>query len=78
MDCCGSSIVMDFIRALPTDNGDDCILSITDCLRADVHIVPTNSNITAEDLTITFFDNWYCENKLPDDIVCNHNKLFIS
>jgi hypothetical protein len=25
-----------------------------------------------------FFDNWYCENGLPDDNVCDRDKLFVS
>ena len=35
-------------------------------------------NITAEDFTIIFFDNWYCENGLLLNIVSDCNKLFVS
>jgi hypothetical protein len=31
-----------------------------------------------EDLTLLFFDNWYCENGLLDDIPCDCDKLFVS
>jgi hypothetical protein len=71
------SIVMDFIGPLPLDEGFDCILSIIDRLGSDVCIVPTHLNITADELAIIFFNNWYCENGLPKNIVSNHNKLFV-
>lgn len=77
-DARGKSIVMDFIGPLPLDEGFDCILSITDHLESDVHIVPTHTTITAEDLVLVFFDNWYCENSLPANIVCDWDKLFVS
>jgi hypothetical protein len=74
----GSSIAMDFVGPLVLDQGYDCILSITDRIGSDVRIIPTNINITAEDLAVIFFDNWYCENGLPDDIVCDRDKIFVS
>jgi Integrase zinc binding domain len=77
-DQCGSSIAMDFIRPLPLDEGYDCILLITDQIGSNVRIILTNTNITAEDLAMIFFNAWYCENRLPADIVCDRDKLFIS
>jgi hypothetical protein len=70
--------VMDFIGPLPLDDNFDCILSITDCLGSDVHIVPTTSDINAEDLALVFFNHWYCENGLPSNIICDRDKLFVS
>ena len=29
-------------------------------------------------MALLFFDNWYCENRLPKTIVCDCDKLFIS
>jgi len=69
---------MDFIGPLPVDEGYDCILSITDRIGSDVRIVPTRMNITAEELATIFFNNWYCENGLPMDIVSDRDKLFVS
>jgi hypothetical protein len=66
-----NSIAMDFIGPLPLDGNSDCILSITDRLGADVRIIPTKINISAEDLALLFFDHWYCENGLPDNIACD-------
>lgn len=34
--------------------------------------------ITAKDLALLFFDNWYCKNGLLSDIVCDRDKLFVS
>jgi hypothetical protein len=48
---------MDFIGPLPINGGFDYILTITDHLSADIHIIPTMINITAEDLASIFFDN---------------------
>ena len=69
---------MDFIRPLKDDSGFNSILSITDHMGADIHIVPTQIDITAEDLAVLFFDHWYCENGLPLDIISNRDKLFMS
>jgi hypothetical protein len=69
---------MDFIGPLSTHNNFDCILSITDCVGVDVQIIPTRINITAEELAVLFFNNWYCENGLPDKIICDYDKLFVS
>jgi predicted RNA methylase len=74
----GDSIAMDFIGPLLVDNGYDSILTIMDCLRAEVRIIPTHTDITASDLAVIFFNSWYCENGLPSDIVCDQDKLFVS
>ena len=74
----GSSVAMDFVGPLPEDEGFNCILTMTDRLGSDIHIVPTWTDITAEALASLFFKNWYCENGLPTDIVSDRDKLFIS
>jgi len=74
----GESIAMDFIGPLSLDNSFNCILTITDQLGADIRLIPTHINITAEDLAVIFFDNWYCENGPPSNIVCDRDKLFVS
>ena len=35
-------------------------------------------DISAEYLVVLFFDDWFCKNSLPLEIVSDHNKLFIS
>ena len=51
---------------------------MTDCLGSDIRIVPTHTNINAEDLALLFFNHWYCENGLPKDIISDQDKLFVS
>ena len=63
---------------IPEDKGFDYILTITDRLGSDLQIIPTTTNITAEELAEIFFDKWYCENGLPMDIVSDRDKLFMS
>src|ERR1700678_3858700 len=67
------SISMDFIGPLPLDMGFDCILSITDRLNSDIRIILTKTTLTAaaEELASVFFNEWYCENGLPLEIVSN-------
>src|ERR1700683_4020677 len=74
----GDSIMLDFVRPLPLDEGYNCILSITDHLHSDICIIPTHMNITAKDLAVIFFNHWYCENGLPLKLISDHDKLFIS
>jgi hypothetical protein len=69
---------MDFIGPLKPDRGYNCILTITDRLGADIRIIPTQIDISAEDLAILFFDHWFCENGLPNEIVSDRDKLFVS
>lgn len=36
------------------------------------------TNITVEELAVLFFDEWYCKNGLPLEIMSDRNKLFMS
>ena len=74
----GDSVAIDFIGPLPDDEGFNCIVTMTDRSRADVRIVPTHLDISAEDFAQLFFDHWYCENGLPLEIISDRDKLFIS
>jgi hypothetical protein len=74
----GNSIAMDFVGPLKPDNGFDCILTITDCLGADIRIIPTCIDIDAEELAVLFFDHWFCKNGLPMEIISDRDKLFVS
>ena len=71
-------ITMDSIRALPEDEGVDYILTIMDHLGLDVQIIPTRTDITAEELAVVFIGNWYCKNGLPLEIISDRNKLFVA
>ena len=77
-DECGNSVALDFVGPLPEDEGYSCILTMTDRLGSDYHLILTRTDASAEDITLLVFDNWYCENGLPSDFVSDHDKLFIS
>ena len=36
------------------------------------------TTLTAEELAKIFFKEWYCKNRLPLEIISDHDKLFIS
>ena len=74
----GNSVAIDFIGPLPIDEGYNCIITITDILGSDVRLIPTTTDISAEEFAGLFFDQWYCENGLPLEIISDHDKLFIS
>lgn len=78
LDQHGDSVAMDFIGPLPEDKGFNCIVSFTDHLNSDVRIIPTCTDISAEDLAVIFFDEWYCKNRLPLEIISDCDKLFLS
>jgi hypothetical protein len=70
---------LDFIGPLPPDKGYDCILTMTDRLGSvDVRVVPTRTDISAEELASLFFTHWYCKNDLPLHIMSDRDKLFMS
>ena len=73
-----NSIAMDFISLLPWNGDYNSILTITDCLGSDIHIIPTTTTLTAKQLAELFFTNWYCKNGLLLDIVSDRDKLFLA
>ena len=74
----GDSVAIDFIGPLPEDEGYDAIVTMTDRTGADIRVVPTRTDLPAEDFADLFFDHWYCENGLPLEIISDRDKLFIS
>lgn len=66
----GNSVAIDFIGPLPEDGGFNCIVTMTDRLGgSDIRIRATRTDISAEDFAVIFFDEWYCENGLPLEII---------
>jgi hypothetical protein len=51
---------------------------MTDRLGAHIRLVPTRTDIAANQLASLFFEHWYCENGLPLEIVLDHDKLSTS
>lgn len=74
----GSSVGIDFIGPLPLDDGHNCIVTMTCRAGSDVRIIPCSITMDAEELAVLFFNEWYCENGLPDEIVSDRDKLFVS
>ncbi|THH15282.1 hypothetical protein EW146_g5176 [Bondarzewia mesenterica] len=72
------SIAIDFIGPLPLDHEFDCIITFTDRAGSNIRLIPTTSDITAEHFTALFFEHWFCNNGLPDNIVSDQDKLFTS
>jgi hypothetical protein len=66
------------VGPLPKDNGFDTIVTMTDRLNADIQLAPCNSNMTAEEFTLIFFDKWFCENGCPLKLITDRDKLFVS
>jgi hypothetical protein len=71
-------VCLDFVGPLPEDEGYNCILTLTDRLGSDIHLIPTRTNISATQLASIFFNEWYCENGLPLELISDHDKLFVS
>ena len=74
----GDSVAIDFIGPLPEDEGFNCIVTMTDRSGSDIKVVPTRTDVSAEDFAQLFFDNWYCENGLPCELISDRDKLFVS
>lgn len=75
---CFSSVAIDFVGPFPEEQGFTHILTMTDWLGADIHLVPCCKDITAQDLATLFFDHWFCENGLPEEIISDRDILFLS
>lgn len=73
-----SCVALDFVGPLPEDEGFDYLLTITDRLGADIRLIPCKKDLSADRAAALFFDNWYCENGLPTEIVSDRDKLFVS
>jgi hypothetical protein len=54
------------------------LVTMTDRMNADIHLVPCKDNISAEHFATLFFNHWYCKNGLPKEIVSDCDKIFLS
>lgn len=61
----GDLAAMDFIGPLSEGEGYNCIVMFTDRLNSNIWIVATWTNITAEELVVIFFNEWYCKMGCP-------------
>ncbi len=72
------AITIDFIGPLPVDKGFNSIMTVTDRLNSEYCLIPTTTDVTAEDTAAILFRDWYCENGLPISIVSDRDKIFTS
>jgi hypothetical protein len=70
-------VAMDFIGPLLEDDGYNCIMTMTDTLGSDIRIIPTTTELNGKGAAELFFNHWFCENGLPDSLVCDRDKLFV-
>lgn len=73
----GDSVAIDFIGPLPEDHGHNMLITMTGRLNSDIWLIPCRDNISTEQFMNVFFDNWYCENRLPLEIISDRDKLFL-
>ena len=71
-------LAMDFVGPLPTSNGFDTILVMTDRLTDYVKLEPTHSTATAKDIANLVYLSWYRHFGLPKAITSDRDKLFTS
>lgn len=72
------SVAINFVGPLPEDNGFDAIMTMMDRLGSDIQISLCRTNMTADEFTMIFFNQWYCKNGCPLEIISDCNKLFVS
>lgn len=73
------SVAIDFVGPLPEEEGFNGIMTMTNRLgAADMQIVPVRMDMDAKRYTAVFFEKWFCENRLPLEIVSDRDKLFTS
>jgi hypothetical protein len=72
------TVALDFVGPLPPEDGFDMILTITDTLGADIHIIPIKSTISAPEVATILFNEWYCENGLMLNLISDRDALFTS
>jgi hypothetical protein len=52
-------------------------MTMTDALGSDIRIVLTTTELNGREAAELFFNHWFCENGLPESLVCNCDKLFV-
>ena len=68
---------MDFIMSLPlSSRGYDAVFTIVDRFSRLVRFIPCNSNITAHDAAMLFFEHWVCWFGVPTKIISDRDVRF--
>lgn len=69
---------MDFITGLPESGGYDTLMVVVDRLSKMAHYIPTQTNVTAEEVARLFYNHVFCFHGLPDSIVTDRGTQFTS
>jgi hypothetical protein len=72
------SVGMDFVGPLPKSCGHDFLFVVIDRLTSMVHLIPTNSSISASGVAALFLANVVKLHGLPDSIVSDRDPRFTS
>ncbi|GAA6054862.1 hypothetical protein NBRC10513_006213 [Rhodotorula toruloides] len=73
-----SDVALDFVGPLPTSNGKDMLLTVTDRLSGYTRLVACRSKDGAEDVANLVFDEWIRFFGAPQRLVSDRDKLFVS
>jgi hypothetical protein len=73
----GDSICLDLVGPLSENEECNCILTLTNKLGLDIHLIPTRTDISTTCLPSILFNEWYCKNGLPLELISDCNKFFI-
>lgn len=70
------SVGMDFVGPLPKSRGCDLLFVVIDRLTSMVHLIPTNTSVTATGVASLFVSNIVRLHGLPDSIVSDRDTRF--
>ncbi|GAA5944073.1 hypothetical protein JCM1841_001868 [Sporobolomyces salmonicolor] len=73
-----SDVALDFVGPLPSSDGKDILLTITDRLTGYTHLFPCRSKDGAKEIADIFFRGWFALFGLPERVVSDRDKLFTS